>query len=145
MRERRVGITGTCIAKSSILKKFTEIKTKDTKKDEILWGTLYHEPSANSQILFIAWKDNALVLFITTIKGGLDMIESLRKRPSETLTSAKTARVPFRDQPTAILEIPAFDDKYNHNMGAVDKRNKLKVVYNMQYYYKKGGYHFIIT
>jgi hypothetical protein len=48
IRERGVGITGTCIAKSSILKKFIKIKAKDAKKDEILWGTLYHKPSANS-------------------------------------------------------------------------------------------------
>jgi Transposase IS4 len=145
MRERGVGITGTCTAKSGILKKFIEIKAKDTKKDEILWGTLYHEPSANSQILFIAWKDNALVLFMTTIKGGLDIIESLRKRPSETSTSAKTARVPFGDQPTAVLEIPAFDDKYNHNISAINKGNKLKAIYNMQYYHRRGGHHSIIT
>jgi hypothetical protein len=68
---------------------------------------------------------------MTTVEGGLDIIESLRKRPSETLTLAKTARVPFGDQPTAVLEIPVFDDKYNHNISAVDKGNKLKVVYSM--------------
>jgi hypothetical protein len=82
---------------------------------------------------------------MTIVKEGLDIIESLRKKPSETSTSAKTTRVPFGDQPTAVLEIPAFDDKYNHNIGAIDKGNKLKAVYSMQYYHRRGGHHSIIT
>ena len=44
-RERGWGVTGTCTAKSRILKRFCEIKKKDKKKDKILWGTLYIEPS----------------------------------------------------------------------------------------------------
>jgi hypothetical protein len=36
IKERGVGITGTCITKSGILKKFAEIKAKNTKKDKIL-------------------------------------------------------------------------------------------------------------
>jgi hypothetical protein len=82
---------------------------------------------------------------MSTIKGGLDIMESLRKRPSETSISAKTARVPFGDQPTVVLEIPAFDDKYNYNISAVDKGNKLKAIYSMQRYYKRGGHYSIIT
>lgn len=45
-----------------------------------------------------AWKDNALVLFILITDDGEEEVETLRKRPSETSTSAKTARVLFKGQ-----------------------------------------------
>jgi hypothetical protein len=66
---------------------------------------------------------------MTTVKGELDLVEKQRKRPSETLTSAKTARVPFRDNPTALLGIPVLNNKYNHQIGAVDQGNQLKAGY----------------
>jgi hypothetical protein len=66
-------------------------------------------PSEDGRIQFVAWKDNALVLFMTTVAGELDLVEKQRKRPSETSTSAKTARAPFRDNATAILGIPILN------------------------------------
>ncbi|CZR52909.1 uncharacterized protein PAC_02786 [Phialocephala subalpina] len=145
MRERGVGIIGTASTKSGILEDFCEKKAKDSKKDTIPWGTLYHEPSQDGKIMFIAWKDNALVLFMTNVHGMLEMVESRRKRPSETSTSAKIVRVPFGDKPTAILEIPSLDDKYNHKMGAVDQGNKLKAEYTLQRSHRRGGHHSLIT
>jgi hypothetical protein len=68
----------------------------------------------------MAWKDNALVLFMTTIEGELDLVERQRKRPSETSTSAKTVRAPFGDNSQALLKIPVLDNKYNYQMGAID-------------------------
>ena len=96
------------------------MKTKDKKKDEIPWGSLFTEPLYDNLINYIAWKDNALVLFMSTVNDGKQMIEKMRKRPSETLTSAKTARAPFGNEAQKLLNIPEFDEIYNHEMGAVD-------------------------
>ncbi|CZR51599.1 uncharacterized protein PAC_01476 [Phialocephala subalpina] len=145
MRKRGVGITGTCTAKSGTLKEFIDIKKKDTKKDTIPWGGLFYEPSPNGEIMLIAWKDNALVLFITSVNGELDMVEKERKRPSETSISAKTSRVPFGSNRTAGLDIPIFDDKYNNNMGTADEGNNLKSRYTLQRRYRIGGHQSLIT
>ena len=102
------------------------MKKEDSQKDKIPWGTLFIEPSEDGLINFIAWKDNALVLFMSTVDDGSQVTQKLRKRPSETSSSAKTSRVPFQGQERALLDIPAFDDSYNHGMGYVDEGNHLK-------------------
>jgi hypothetical protein len=81
--------------------------------------------------LFIAWKDNALVLFMTTVSGQLEMVDKLRKRPSETSISAKTTRKPFGDEPRKLLLVPVFDNKYNNKMNPVDQGNQLKTEYTL--------------
>ena len=114
MRDKGYGVIGTCTFRLRILADFCDKKAKDAKKDEILWGTLFHEPSEDGKIQFVAWKDNALVLFITTIEGEFKLVERQRKRPSKTSNSVKTVRQPFGDDPTAILKILVLDNKYNH-------------------------------
>lgn len=140
MREKGWGATGTCTAKSGIIKKFSKMKKQDKSKDTIPWGTLYTEPSEDNLINFIAWKDNALVLFMSTVDEGKELVERLRKRPSETSTSAKTARKPFGDQAMKKLLIPAFDDNYNHGMGYVDQGNQLKKPNSLSCLCRKGGH-----
>ena len=144
-RERGWGITGICTAKSGIIKKFSKMKEQDKKKDVILWGTLYIEPSVDNLINYIAWKDNALVLFMSTVNDGVEKVEKLRKRPSETSTSAKTARAPFGDHARKLLEIPEFDELYNHEMGAVDEGNKLKRGNTCEMICRRGGYQSLFT
>ena len=145
MRERGFGVTGTCTAESGILAKFAEMKAKDAKRDEILQGTLFYEASEDEKIQFVAWKDNVLVLFMTTVEGELDLVEKQRKRPSETSTSAKTARAPFGNNSTALLGIPILGDKYNHHMGAIDQGNQLKAGYTFQEIHRRGGHYSLIT
>lgn len=145
LRRRGIGVTGTCTGKSGILKDFSDKKKEDAKKDQIPWGTLYAEASVNGDIQYVAWKDNALVLFMTTVGGELDFVERERKRPSETSTSAKTSRKPFGDNATKVLGIPVLDDKYNHQMGAVDQGNQLKAGYTLQGIHRRGGHHSLVT
>jgi hypothetical protein len=60
---------------------------------------------------------------MSTVNDGSQVIEKLRKRPSETSTLAKTSRVPFNRQAPALLNIPLFNDLYNHGMGYIDEGN----------------------
>ena len=47
-----------------------------------------------------------------TVYNKEKMIKKLKKRLLETLTSAKTARLPSGDHARKLLEIPEFDDDY---------------------------------
>ena len=90
------------------------MKAEDAKKDTIPWGTLYTEATEDNEINMMAWKDNALVLSMSTHSDALRQVEVLRKRPSETSSSAKTARVPFGTHTRAWLVIPKYENDYNH-------------------------------
>jgi hypothetical protein len=70
------------------------------------WGTLVSMPIALGKVMQIGWKDNAFALTISTVFDGSARVTTVRKQPKETSTNAKTARVPFGDQPTKELEIP---------------------------------------
>ena len=54
------------------------------------------------------------------------MIKKLKKRLLETLTSAKITRIPFGIHARKLLKISEFNGDYNHEIGAVNKGNKLK-------------------
>ena len=53
-------------------------------------------------------------------------VSRLRKRPTITSSSAKTARKPFKGRDEAYLDIPAQIDDYNHQMGAVDRADQYR-------------------
>jgi hypothetical protein len=121
------------------------MKKEDASKDKIPWGTLFIEPFEDNLINFMAWKDNALVLFMSIVDNGSQVIEKLRKRPLETSSFAKTSRVPFNGQSRALLDIPVFDDLYNHGMGYVDKGNHLKATNICTRKCYKGGHQSLVT
>ena len=77
----------------------------------------------------MAWKDNALVLYQSTVDIATETVLRNRKRPSKTSTSARTARVPFGDEPRKVLPIPGFIDRSNHNMNDVDQGDQLQASY----------------
>ena len=62
---------------------------------------------------------------MSTVYDGKSKVTRVRKRPKKTSSKARTARVPFGDQPTKELEIPELYDCYNHNMLAVDVADQL--------------------
>lgn len=54
-------------------------------------------PTTSGKVMQIGWKDNVFALIISTIYNGTTCVTTVRKRPKETSTSAKTVRVPFGD------------------------------------------------
>ncbi|KAK0101558.1 hypothetical protein ONS95_006723 [Cadophora gregata] len=115
------------------------MKAEDKRKDQIPWGRLFTEATEDNLINMIAWKDNTLVLSMSTFSDGQSTVERLRKRPSETSSAAKTARKPFGPNPRAILAIPEFEDKYNHQIGGVDQGNQLKRPNTLKQLCRRGG------
>jgi hypothetical protein len=62
---------------------------------------------------------------MSTVINRNKQVKRERKRPKETSSKAKTARVPFGDQSTKKLIIPRLYNGYNYNIRAVDKHNNI--------------------
>ena len=72
--------------------------------------------------------------------SGDERVLRLRKRPKETSSKAKTARVPFGSQAIKVLSIPAIADGYNYHMGAVDEFDHLTAQNAGLRYVERGGH-----
>jgi hypothetical protein len=74
----------------------------------------------------IAWKDNALVLFLTTVYDDSETVVCTKKRP----TSSQRYSVPmkrfFGDEPVKEIPMPAVAADYNTYMNAVDIADHLR-------------------
>jgi hypothetical protein len=125
LRSNGFGATGTCRTNAGVISELVDIKKNDKGKDEMPWGTLISMPTTSGKVMQMGWKDNAFAPTMSTVYDGTARVTTVRKRPKETSTSAKTARVPFGDQPTKALEIPEVYNFYNHKMGAVDIADQL--------------------
>lgn len=86
--------------------------------------------SDDGSVLEFAWKDQNVVLFMTTVHTGKEMIT--RRRPPKTATNARTTWAVFRNSAVKELSIPAFIDMYNHFMNGVDLVDQLRSYYNTQ-------------
>ena len=122
-----------------------DLKRDDKAKDCVAWGTLYARKHKTKEIMQFAFKDNALVLAMSThFSGWVVSPWRERKRPASTSTSAKTARVPFGDQPLQMLQIPCLIDRYNHNMNGVDIGDQLRAEFTPDRRIRRGGHQALI-
>jgi hypothetical protein len=124
LRKRGFGGTGTCRTNSGVIYELVQMK-KDDSNDTMPWGTTHSMSTESNLVCQTGWKDNAFALMMSTVMDGNEQVERERKRPKETSSKAKTARVPFGDQPTKKLMIPRLYDGYNYNMGAVDEHDNM--------------------
>ena len=97
----------------------------------IEWGTQYVDTQSDGQVLQIAFRDQVVVLFFTTVhrctqEKGLEMVLRTRKRPNNQNTKAKA---PFGASTTKVLPFPVALDDYNHFMGAVDLGDQLETYF----------------
>ena len=97
---------------------------------QLAWGQLYGELSQDGQVMELAWKDQNVVLFMTTVATGHEKELVWRRRPAATATNTRTARAVFGDEVLKELWIPQFIDAYNHFMNGVDVADQLRSYYN---------------
>ena len=113
----------------------------DLKKhftDSIDWGELYAVVQEEDNILQFAWKDQGLVLFMTTAVEGTEEVIRERRRPAETATGAIKSRIVFGSEARKHLPIPKAIDLYNHHMNGVDQADQLRSYYFTQRIHRKG-------
>ena len=80
----------------------------------------------------LAWKDQNVFLFMTTVATGKESEIVQRRRPAATATNTRISRAVFGDEVTKKLEIPQFINAYNHYMNVVDVADQLRLYYNTQ-------------
>jgi hypothetical protein len=91
-------------------------------------------------VYHIKWKDQAFILIISSFISGNKRILQLRKRPKETSSKAKTARVPFGSQATKVLSIPIITDGYNYHIGAINEFDHLTAQNAGLRHVERGGH-----
>jgi hypothetical protein len=138
-RSQGVAITGTCRTTGGVIKELLDLQKSD-KKDVIPWGETYSRYTPNGEVCHVGWKDQAFVLMMSSFMSGDERILRLRKRPKETSSKAKTARVPFGNQATKVLSIPAIADEYNYHMGTVDEFDHLTAQNAGLRHVERGGH-----
>ena len=114
---------------------------------QIPWGQLHAEVNDDGDILQVAWKDQNVVLFMTTVDKPGDTIIRKRRRPAKTATNSKTSWAVFGDSVEMDLPIPVFIDRYNHFMNGVDVADQLRSYYNTQRRHGKNWlplWHFLL-
>ena len=109
----------------------SELKTLHANHLE--WGTLYGHVSKGNDVLQLAWKDQNVVLFVTTVHDGKESVIRSRKRPPKTASnSASSRRVFSPNEAVKDLPIPEFIDAYNHYMNGVDQADQLRAYNTIQ-------------
>ncbi len=104
-----------------------ELRTKWNSALE--WGKLYKSVSEDRKVMQFGWKDQNVVLFMTTVSNGRKTVKRLRRRSAKTVTNARTSRTMFGDQARKELPIPEFINMYNHYMNGVDNADQLRCYY----------------
>ena len=88
---------------------------------------MYGKLSDDEQVLELAWKDQNVVLFMTTVDDATGTMRRARRKPAKTSTNARTSRAVFgEDEYIKDLDIPTFIDMYNHFMNGVDHGDRLR-------------------
>jgi hypothetical protein len=119
-------------------------KAQDKKQDCEPYRAMYQELTADNMILQTAWKDNALVLMMSTVhelSTPENSVLRLRKRLAASSTSAKTARAAFHGKDRINMLIPNLVDDYNHNMNGVDQSDQLRANHPGTCRVRRGGWH----
>ncbi|KAK2005394.1 hypothetical protein LZ32DRAFT_546128, partial [Colletotrichum eremochloae] len=112
------GASGTCRKDSGIDKIL--VVEKETEGRGIPWGEIHCIPTLDREVNQFAWKDNALVFFLSTVfRNGQEVIRS-RRRPAGDSAAKRAARQVFGPDVRKDLPVPRAIDEYNHKINRVD-------------------------
>jgi hypothetical protein len=164
LRKLGYGAAGTARTNSGICQEFVAKKKAEQSNQYISrWGELWQAPTIDNLVLQTAWKDNNLVLFLSTIHDfikldpelvraqqaivepgtfiGLELIVRDRKRSKATSTAARAVRDEFGSATTKKLAIPRAIDEYNYRMGQVDRGDQFRAGNPGLRRIRRGGWH----
>ena len=91
-------------------------------------------PTACEKVNQIAWRDNEIVLFLSSVYTADETITVVRRRPRNANSVHKrVARAVFGNAYEKELPVPIAIDDYNHFMGAVDIGDQYRASYNWKH------------
>ncbi|KJZ68721.1 hypothetical protein HIM_11887 [Hirsutella minnesotensis 3608] len=142
LRQRGIGATGTARTNCGIDKLLTQHKAADAKGQlNWPWGTLKSIPTPDNLVNQLAWKDNALVLMLSTVHTGRQLEQRIRRRPASlTKPQQKAIKREFGDDPIKQLPVPTATAEYNDNMGGVDVGDQLRSYLGFDHAIRRGGW-----
>ncbi|KAJ0132543.1 Uncharacterized protein HZ326_24374 [Fusarium oxysporum f. sp. albedinis] len=102
---------------------------------------LWHlQAPSDNKVNQIAWKDNALVLFLTTVFKGNERLECIRKKPTTDQMQARPIQRFFGDDPVKQISIPSIAAIYNNEMNAVDRGDQMRAYWGLDRRVRRGGW-----
>ncbi|UPK96435.1 hypothetical protein LCI18_007370 [Fusarium solani-melongenae] len=139
LRAHGYGATGTARVNCGIYKELKEEKQKDVKgKCRYGFNELKAIPTADNKVNQIAWKDNALVLFLSTVFMGNERVEKKRKKPSTDHSRARPIQLFFGDEAVKVISIPTVAAEYNDEMNHVDRGDQLRSYTSFDHRIRRG-------
>ncbi|QSS61274.1 hypothetical protein I7I51_03447 [Histoplasma capsulatum] len=82
-----------------------------------------------NEVLCLGWKDNNIVLLLSTVHLPDSFVEHVRKRPGLSSTNGPQIRRIFEDNWQKAVKIPTIIDDYNHNMNGIDQAKQYRASY----------------
>lgn len=141
LRQHGHGATGTARVNCGIYKPFVKLKAADnTAAADLKFNEIRVVPTEDNQVNQIAWKDNALVLFLSTVFTGEETVPRLRKRPTTDQVRARPIQRFFGAEPVKLITIPSVAATYNDEMNAVDRGDQMRSYLGFEHRVRRGGW-----
>ncbi|RKK31123.1 hypothetical protein BFJ66_g15994 [Fusarium oxysporum f. sp. cepae] len=133
------GATGTARRNCGIYKPFVQLKVDDTAGRNLLrFGEVRKAPTVDHKVNQIAWKDNSLVLFLTSVFKGDELVKRKRKRPNTMEARARPIQRFFGDEAVKDFNIPLVAAIYNDEMNHVDRGDQLRASLGYNHRIRRG-------
>ncbi|KAI8710615.1 hypothetical protein NCS52_01561800 [Fusarium sp. LHS14.1] len=109
LRQHGHGATGTARPNCGIYKGLADAKkTDEAGKSGFQFNEIKVIPTADNQVNQIAWKDNALVLLLSTVFTGDERCDRWRRRPSTKTPMARPIQRLFSGEPVKLIVIDPY-------------------------------------
>lgn len=141
LRQCGHGATGTARRNCGLYEGLVKLKAADnTAAGSIGFNEVVVIPTPDNQVNQIAWKDNSLVLFLSTVFKGDEVINRWRKRPTTDKIAARLIQRFFGDEPVKLIPIPSIAAAYNDEMNAVDRGDQMRAYWGPDRPVRRGGW-----